>query len=69
MWIKMKSPLSNNTTGMEIPVDPRKLRDWRCGKIKGFIQDVFPELNADQREFLLTGITPEEWENAFGEEE
>lgn len=30
------------------------------------IQDVFPDLSADQREFLKTGITPEEWEAEFG---
>lgn len=33
------------------------------------IQDAFPMLNADQREFLMTGLTPEEWDAIFGEEE
>ena len=32
------------------------------------IQEIFPELTADQREFLLTGITPEEWEQATNPE-
>ena len=31
------------------------------------IQNVFPHLTADEREFLITGITPAEWEEAFGE--
>lgn len=33
------------------------------------IQDVLPELTPDERELLLTGITPEEWEELFGKEE
>lgn len=33
------------------------------------IQDAFPRLTAEQREFLLTGITPEEWETLKEEEE
>jgi hypothetical protein len=32
------------------------------------IQNVFPDLNTDQREFLMTGSTPEEWNAVFGEE-
>lgn len=32
------------------------------------IQDAFPMLNAEQREFLMTGLTPEEWDDLFGEE-
>ena len=35
----------------------------RTGK---HIQEVFPELSPDQREFMMTGITAEEWEEAFG---
>lgn len=35
------------------------LSDWRKGK---YIQDALPYLTADEREFLLTGATPEEWE-------
>lgn len=26
------------------------------------VQDAFSRLNADQREFLMTGMTPEEWD-------
>lgn len=31
------------------------------------IQDVFPELTDDEREFIKTGITPEEWETLKNE--
>jgi hypothetical protein len=33
------------------------------------IQDAFPNLPADQREYIKTGITPEEWLEAFGEDD
>ncbi len=33
------------------------------------IQDAFPYLTADQRELILTGMTDEMWEDAFGEDE
>jgi hypothetical protein len=33
------------------------------------IQEIFPELNDEEREFLMTGITPEEWNITFPSEE
>jgi hypothetical protein len=30
---------------------------------------VFPELAAEQREFLMTGSTQAEWDEAFGSED
>lgn len=39
---------------------------WMNGK---FVQDAFPTLTAEQREFLMTGITPTEWNEIFSEEE
>jgi len=32
-----------------------------------FIQEAFPNLNASDREFILTGVTDEEWEEMFME--
>lgn len=29
------------------------------------IQDIFPNLSPDEREFIKTGITSEEWDNLF----
>lgn len=29
------------------------------------IQDIFPNLTPNEREFIKTGITQEEWENLF----
>ncbi len=38
--------------------------EWRDGEL---IQNVFPQLSADQREMLMTGITPEEQEEMMKE--
>lgn len=32
------------------------------------IQNAFPFLTPDQREFLMTGITPDEWDDLFSED-
>jgi hypothetical protein len=48
---------------MEIDVSDAQLEDWQNGTL---IQNVMPNLTADEREFLMTGITKESWEKAFG---
>lgn len=48
---------------IRVPVD--KWRQWQSGLL---IQDVFPELSAEQREFIMSGVTPAEWEDLFSEE-
>jgi hypothetical protein len=39
---------------------------WRGGAL---IQDALPELDADQRELLVSGIHPECWAKMFGDED
>jgi hypothetical protein len=46
----------------QLRVPKEKVEVWRNG---GLVQKVFPELNPDQREFLMTGITPAEWEKMW----
>ena len=31
-----------------------------------FVQDAFPNLSSDERQFLVSGATPEERDEAFG---
>ena len=38
---------------------------WKSGL---YIQNACPQLNEDQREFLITGFTPEEWNAVMGPE-
>lgn len=66
MKIVRKSPFTGVTHEWDMPtVTEERLAEWR--KPGNLIQDVFPELSADEREFLMTGITPEEWDETFGE--
>jgi|TARA_R100001129_G_scaffold101663_1_gene69576 hypothetical protein len=66
MQITRKSTITGLTHEMNLPITQQELDRWQGGEL---IQDVFPYLSDDQREFLKTGITAEEWEEAFGEEE
>ena len=34
-----------------------------------YIQDAFPYLSADDREFLISGYSPEGWKKTFGSDE
>lgn len=36
-----------------------------CAESGENIQDFFPHLSADDREFIKTGITPEEWATPY----
>ena len=51
---------------LDLPITDSDLRAWHEGML---IQDACPDLSEDQREFIMTGVTPEEWDVAFGEEE
>jgi hypothetical protein len=54
---------------MEINAAPDKLQRYMsCGSPE-LIQDFFPELTYDERRFLMTGVTPEEWNQMFLDEE
>jgi hypothetical protein len=59
MEITKKSMISGITRTMDLPVTRCQINLWRTGTL---IQDAMPELDDDQREFIMTGITPEEWE-------
>ena len=66
MEITRKSPFSGKWNTKEIPVTLEQLAKWEGGML---IQYAMPNLSADDREFIKTGITPTEWEAAFGDEE
>lgn len=45
---------------------PSGIAAWKNGAL---IQDALPEVSADEREFIMSGITPDMWERIFGREE
>ena len=60
MKITKKSMLTGVEHTLEIPCTPEQLFNWQYKG--GHIQDAMPNVPAPQREFLMTGITPEEWD-------
>ena len=42
------------------------LQQWLRGAL---IQDVFPKANSEEREYIVSGLTPEAWDKIFGESE
>lgn len=71
MLVTRKNMLTGEMNSMEIEVDPLKVEAYyaMAPRHRPFVQDYFPELNAGEREFLLTGITPKEWDALFPEDE
>lgn len=67
MIIKRKSIISGKVRMRDIPVNPDDMAAWEAGL--GNIQDLMPYLNDDDREFILSGITPGEWDTLYQYEE
>ena len=44
---------------------PLDIATWLYKRSNKLIQDEFPNMTPDDREFLMTGITPEEWKAMF----
>ena len=56
---------------MDIPISLEQWEEWHRIKDnpnRPSVQVMFPDLSADQREFLLTGMSPEEWDEMVGTE-
>ena len=62
MLIAKTSSLTSRTHEMEIDVSDKQIALWMEGAL---IQDVMPNLSPDEREFIMTGITPAEWDEMF----
>ena len=62
MLVKKQSIISGNVNKMELDITQEQLNRYLEGR--ELIQDIFPHLNANEREFLITGITGEEWDLA-----
>lgn len=66
MWITRTSQFSGKKRTRDLPVTQEQFDKWNAGML---IQDAFPELSDDDREFIMTGITAEEWNQMFPPEE
>lgn len=59
MLITRTSLTSGKTRERDLPVTRDEMERWINGEL---IQEVWPELSSDDREWIMTGITPGEWE-------
>ena len=59
MNVVRRSTLTGKVHIWHLNVTHKQLALYAEGE--ALIQNVFPDLNADEREFIKTGITPKEW--------
>ena len=66
--VRKRSVLSGQLNEMDLYLDPNALERWLDSSPaeRPFLKDEFPHLSDDEREFLLSGSTSDEWETAFG---
>lgn len=70
MLITRTSSLSGITRTLDIPAKQEDYDLWtKDQRAAPNIQKLFWYLTPDQREFILTGSSPEEWDKAFPEED
>lgn len=62
MKITRRSIVSGAINTLEIDCTLQQISLWKRGML---IQDAMPHLTPPQREFILSGITPEEWAELF----
>lgn len=68
MQLTRRSPYTGKETTLDIDCTEEQMREFleTPRHMRRLIQDIFPNLSADMREFILTGYTPEDWETLFG---
>ena len=65
--VKRQSILTGEWHEMELPITEAELVEYEEGG--DLVQNKFPHLTPDQREFIISGSTPDEWDAAFSEDE
>lgn len=63
MKITRTSVITGITRTLEIDVEPHEYGAWERGQL---IQYAMPHLTASEREFIMTGVTDDEWAEAMG---
>lgn len=62
MIITMRSPITGMINAMDVDVTEVQIMQWQNGML---IQDAMPDLSVDEREFIMTGTTPADWEKMY----
>ena len=62
MILTKKSSLTGKVNSMELNVTRKQLNAWEGGETA---RDTFPNLTADERLFIISGITIDEWSKSL----
>lgn len=68
MIVEKQSIVSGKVYQMDINITEEQLFNFINGR-SGLAQDAFPDLSIDEREFIISGIHPDEWNELFGNED
>ena len=66
MIIVRKSPVTGKMNEQDINITFDQYESWANGML---IQDAMPNITADEREFIVSGCTPEDFAFLFPEED
>jgi hypothetical protein len=66
MLITRKSMFTGVTHTKDLDIN---LDEMRAREEGALIQDAFPRMSSEDREFFKTGVTAEEWDAVMGEED
>ena len=64
MIVRRPNIFTGKVRELELNVTQEQIHRWRSGEL---IQNVFPDLSTDEREFLISGLLPDEWEQMMKE--
>ena len=65
--VSRRSPITGTISTMLLDITTPQLESWESGE--GYIQNVMPNLDYHEREFLISGCTKEDWIKIYGEDE
>lgn len=66
MLVTRINPFTEKEVSMDLPISESEMLDYENGSL---IQNAFKSLDADQREFFISGMLPGDWDELFGEED
>lgn len=66
MLITRTSIFTGNKRMLDLPVTQQMLDVYATGAL---LQDAFPNISIDDREFIKSGVIPEEWDAFMPEDE
>ena len=68
MKIERTNPMTGKSHEMDLPITQEQL-DAQQNGAQYLIRAVMPDLTPDQREFLITGHLPDDWDQISSEEQ